>query len=80
MVTPAEQIPAETSAPAVPSRDPALLKVEKCFEGYRAKIAKLQEENQKLRAERAEARALNSRVRRIPKKKAAEQPAADASA
>jgi SMC interacting uncharacterized protein involved in chromosome segregation len=82
MVNPAET-PIETPAPAAPAaapKDALLVKVEKCVESYRTKIAKLQEENQRLRTTIAEARNTNSRVRRIPKKKGAEVVAAEATA
>lgn len=79
MVNPAET-PVETSTAAAASKDwtpkdSLVLKVEKCVDSYRAKIQKLQEENQRLRASLSEVRNSNSRVRRIPKKKAAEQTA-----
>ena len=61
--------PVPVVAPSTPaSRDTFLNKVEKHIDTYRAKISKLQEENQKLRAQNADLKSANSRVRRIPKK------------
>lgn len=72
MVTPAQTAETATAPAAPPApKDSLVTKVEKYVEGYRAKIQKLQEENQRLRATIAEARNTNSRVRRIPKKAAA---------
>ena len=80
MVTTAEtpvaaETPAETTA--LP-KDSLVSKVEKHVEAYRAKIQKLQEENQRLKAALSQVRNVNSRVRRIPKKAAATEETAAA--
>lgn len=53
----------ETSAPA----DPLMGKVAKYLDAHQTKIRKLQDDNQKLRAQITELKSMNSRVRRIPK-------------
>lgn len=63
-----------TSAPAVDAAAPAagidssLLKAQKTLDGLKAKNAKLQDENAKLKQQLAEQRTRGSRIRSIPKK------------
>lgn len=76
MVTPAEtavatETPVATETSSLLAKDSLVAKVEKHVEAYRAKIQKLQEENQRLKAALSQVRNVNSRVRRIPKKAAA---------
>lgn len=59
-----------------PAKDALLLKVEKGLDQYRAKIAKLQQENDRLRALNQELRSAHSRVRRLPKAKTEQQASA----
>lgn len=66
----------ETSAPAAAAPAPSVketlgTKVQKHVDALHAKIAKLTEENAALKAAVHEAKASNSRIRRIPKKAAA---------
>lgn len=68
--------PAATSV-AVPeaSVDSIVSKVQKHLDQLKAKNLKLVEDNQKLKQQLSEAKSSHSRIRRIPKKKAADAPA-----
>lgn len=70
--TPQSTAPVDTTADTTPTaaagtRDSLVAKVEKHLETHRAKLQKLQEENQKLKSTIAELKSTHSRVRRIPK-------------
>lgn len=61
-------------APVAAAKTPETLasKVQKHVDSLQAKIQKLAEDNAALKAQLAEAKSSNSRIRRIPKKPAAE--------
>lgn len=62
---------APAPAPAAAVKETLATKVQKHVDSLHAKIAKLSEENAALKAALHEAKASNSRIRRIPKKEAA---------
>lgn len=69
--------PAPATAPVVAKTPETLAtKVQKHVDSLHAKIQKLTEDNAALKAQLAEARSSNSRIRRIPKKAAAAETAA----
>ncbi len=75
MSTATAPTPATTSAKG--AAEALAVKVQKHVDGLHAKIQRLTEENAALKAQLHEAKASNSRIRRIPKKPAA-APAAPA--
>lgn len=74
MSSPAATTAAATAAATGPTT--LATRVQKHVDSLLAKIAKLTEENAALRAQLHEARASNSRIRRIPKKAGGEAPTA----
>lgn len=68
--------PATAQAATAPKSDPVVSRVQKHVDLLKAKHDKLAAENARLKAALAEAKTSGSRIRRIPKKPAAEQPAA----
>lgn len=67
---------APAAAPAAAGSDILASKVQKHVDGLHAKIAKLQSDNAALKAQLAATKASGSRIRRIPKKAAAPEAAA----
>jgi len=70
-------VPAPTALPVAKGAEALASKVQKYVDSLQAKIQRLTEENASLKAQLHEAKASNSRIRRIPKKPAA-APAAQA--
>ena len=69
MSSPESTTATASSAPAAPrSAETLAQKVQKFVDGKDAKIQRLEKENAALKAQLQEARAFNTRIRRIPKK------------
>ena len=68
----------ETPARPVAADQSVLTKVQRHIDQLKSKNSKLAEENAKLKASLASAKVTGSRIRRIPKKKEATEPAAQA--